>query len=201
MPLKRKEIFNMNHVSFFGKVSSYISTINIINGLVPGSWLDILSGYNADLQTSQINNQKIKSFVSLDHKLNKRLKKQGFTLKEQFINETISLKDVYDNITIVNGLEHLWNPLAILTECFRAMRPNGVLQVIVPTWFGKPILEFIAFTLNGKQEKIEMDDHKTYFDEKSIWPMFVKAGFRPQNIKMKRIKLFCSLYIKATKQA
>jgi hypothetical protein len=33
-----------------------------------------------------------------------------------------------------------------------------------------------------------MDDHKNYFDPKDLWPLLVKAGFRPRNIRCFRHK-------------
>ena len=47
----------------------------------------------------------------------------------------------------------------------------------------------------------EMNDHKMYYDERTLWPMLVHAGFRPRNIKLKRIKAMCSLYALARKDA
>lgn len=44
-----------------------------------------------------------------------------------------------------------------------------------------------------------MNDHKMYYDEKTLWPILVRAGFKPENIRMKRIKFFMSLYAIATK--
>jgi hypothetical protein len=34
----------------------------------------------------------------------------------------------------------------------------------------------------------EMDDHKYYFDPKDLWPLLVRAGFRPRNIRCFRHK-------------
>ena len=33
-----------------------------------------------------------------------------------------------------------------------------------------------------------MNDHKTYYDPRDLWPMLVQAGFRPQDIKVHRHK-------------
>jgi hypothetical protein len=33
-----------------------------------------------------------------------------------------------------------------------------------------------------------MDDHKCYYDPRDLWPMLVRAGFRPQQIHCKRHK-------------
>jgi hypothetical protein len=57
----------------------------------------------------------------------------------------------------------------------------------VPSWLGKRALEFSAFRL-GLSPAEEMDDHKYYFDPKDLWPLLVRAGFRPSNIRCFRHK-------------
>jgi SAM-dependent methyltransferase len=84
-------------------------------------------------------------------------------------------------------LEHLWEPQQALTEMRRILRPGGVCLVNVPSWRGKWFLELSAFRL-GLSPASEMNDHKTYYDPRDLWPMLVQAGFRPQDIKVHRHK-------------
>jgi SAM-dependent methyltransferase len=84
-------------------------------------------------------------------------------------------------------LEHLWEPQQALAEMRRVLRPDGVCLVNVPSWRGKWFLELSAFRL-GLSPADEMNDHKTYYDPRDLWPMLVQAGFRPQDIKVHRHK-------------
>jgi SAM-dependent methyltransferase len=86
-----------------------------------------------------------------------------------------------DVILCVSVLEHLWNPLAVMESCARIIRPGGLCLFNVPSWRGKWFLEFSAFRL-GLSPKEEMDDHKAYYDVKDLWPLIVRAGFRPSDI-------------------
>jgi len=87
-----------------------------------------------------------------------------------------------DVVMCVSVLEHLWDPLPVLQECVRVVRPGGVCLFNVPSWRGKSFLEFSAFRL-GLSPKEEMDDHKTYYDVKDFWPLLVRAGFLPSTIR------------------
>lgn len=82
-------------------------------------------------------------------------------------------------------LEHLWEPLETLEEFPRLLAPGGVCLINVPSWLGKRVLEFVAFRL-GMSNADEIDDHKTYYSPRELWPLLVRAGFVPHNIKCYR---------------
>ena len=92
-----------------------------------------------------------------------------------------------DAIICNNVLEHLSDPDATARELHRMLAPGGVCVVNVPSWRGKWFLELAAFRL-GCASKTEMDDHKTYYDPRDLWPVLVGAGFRPSEIKVVRHK-------------
>jgi SAM-dependent methyltransferase len=86
-----------------------------------------------------------------------------------------------DIVMIVSVLEHLWEPERTLSEIRRILRAGGTCLVNVPSWLGKRYLELSAFKL-GLSPAAEMDDHKTYYDVKDLWPLLVRAGFKPSEI-------------------
>ena len=87
-----------------------------------------------------------------------------------------------DVVLCVSVLEHLCEPLAALLEFRRLLAPGGVCLVNVPSWRGKFFLELAAFRL-GLSPGGEMDDHKMYYDVRDLWPLLVRAGFRPSRIR------------------
>jgi 2-polyprenyl-3-methyl-5-hydroxy-6-metoxy-1,4-benzoquinol methylase len=92
------------------------------------------------------------------------------------------------DIIICNSvLEHLAEPQAALDEFMRLLAPGGMCMVNVPSWRGKWFLEYSAFR-RGTSPAEEMDDHKMYYDPRDLWPMLVKAGFRPSDIRCFRHK-------------
>jgi 2-polyprenyl-3-methyl-5-hydroxy-6-metoxy-1,4-benzoquinol methylase len=92
-----------------------------------------------------------------------------------------------DVVLCLSVLEHLWNPDDALEAFVRILRPGGTCLINVPSWRGKRFLEFSAFRL-GLSPAEEMDDHKRYFDPSDLWPLLVRAGFLPHNIRCFRHK-------------
>ena len=87
-----------------------------------------------------------------------------------------------DVVLCMSVIEHLWEPQETISEFRRLLRPGGVCAINVPSWAGKRALEYSAFKL-GLSPAEEMDDHKTYYDPRDLWPLLVRAGFRPRNIR------------------
>jgi SAM-dependent methyltransferase len=88
----------------------------------------------------------------------------------------------FDVVLCASVLEHLWEPLEALREFRRLVAPGGVCLFNVPSWRGKAALEFSAFRL-GLSPREEMNDHKMYYDVRDFWPLLVRAGFMPENIR------------------
>lgn len=87
-----------------------------------------------------------------------------------------------DVVLCLSVLEHLTEPDRALAEIRRLVAPGGVALLNVPSWRGKWFLETAAFRL-GVAPAEEMDDHKAYYDPRDLWPMLVRAGFRPRHIR------------------
>jgi len=87
-----------------------------------------------------------------------------------------------DVIMCISVLEHLWEPQFALEQFHRLLAPGGTCLLNVPSWRGKRYLELSAFKLK-MSPALEMNDHKMYYDVEDFWPLLVRAGFVPQNIK------------------
>jgi len=106
----------------------------------------------------------------------------------------------FDCVLFISVLEHLHDPLSALRAAFSLLRPDGILLINVPTWRGKIFLEFSAFRL-GFSPKIEMDDHKMYYDKRDLWPLLVQAGFKPSLINLSYHKFGLNLYAIARRES
>jgi SAM-dependent methyltransferase len=92
-----------------------------------------------------------------------------------------------DVVLCMSVVEHLWEPVETLSQFRRLLRPGGACAINVPSWRGKRALEFSAFRL-GLSPACEMDDHKTYYDPRDLWPLLTRAGFVPHGIRCFRHK-------------
>jgi 2-polyprenyl-3-methyl-5-hydroxy-6-metoxy-1,4-benzoquinol methylase len=87
----------------------------------------------------------------------------------------------------ISVVEHLWEPDLMLSELRRVTVPGGLCLISVPTWLDKRALEFSAFKL-GLSTADSVADHKAYYNPRDLWPMLVRAGFRPEHIRCHRYK-------------
>ena len=106
----------------------------------------------------------------------------------------------FDLILIISVLEHLAEPLDALRASYELLAPDGTLLINVPTWVGKFFLELAAFRL-GASPAEEMDDHKMYYGRRDLWPLLVRAGFKPSAIRLRYHKFGLNLFASARKRA
>jgi SAM-dependent methyltransferase len=149
---------------------------------------DVGCGYHATFARSVLD--QVDHAVLLDLAVDRDLKRHPHAeVIEGPLPDTLAqlLTASLDVILCISVLEHLWEPQQALAEMHRIARPGGVCLVNVPSWWGKWFLELSAFRL-GLSPADEMNDHKAYYDPRDLWPLLVRAGFRPQDIRLSRHK-------------
>lgn len=145
---------------------------------------------------------RLKRGVGVDFQIAPELAKHDkFTFFEGTIEETLGrlASQTFDAVLLISVLEHLRDPLFVLEAVRRLLKSSGVLLINVPTWRGKGFLEFSAFRL-GLSPKLEMDDHKMYYDKRDLWPLLVRAGFKPSLIKLRYHKFGLNLFAVARRE-
>jgi SAM-dependent methyltransferase len=159
--------------------------------------LDLGCGYDAALLRSFLD--RLARGVGVDLRVSQEARADArLRFVEATIEEALAgLPDHgFDLVLMISVLEHLWDPLAALREVRRVVRPGGTVLINVPTWRGKSFLEFSAFRL-GTSPACEMDDHKMYYGKRDLWPLLVRAGFRPRDVRMSYHKFGLNLFAAA----
>lgn len=202
MSNREQESYGQHGVSWVDRFGVWLSQRTIRRRLPQRSDLDILElgcGYRATQLLAL--RDRIRHGTGVDFKIAPELlNEKGFSFFEGPIEATLPklAANSFDAVLLISVLEHLTEPVAALQSAALLLRPDGVLLINVPTWRGKFFLEFSAFRL-GLSPKVEMDDHKMYYDQRDLWPLLVRAGFKPSEIKLSYQKFSLNLFAVATK--
>jgi SAM-dependent methyltransferase len=159
--------------------------------------LDLGCGYHATLLHALL--PRLARGVGVDVRVSDAARRGAkLTFVESTIEDALpTMPDQsFDLVLMISVLEHLHDPVAVLREARRVARPGGAVVVNVPTWLGKWFLEFSAFRL-GTSTANEVDDHKMYYGPRELWPLLVRAGFRPREIRMWHHKFGLNLFATA----
>jgi SAM-dependent methyltransferase len=144
---------------------------------------------------------KLKRGIGVDFQIAPELRtREKFTFHEATIEQTLPHLDTesVDIVMLISVLEHLVDPHFVIRSAWRLLKFSGLLLVNVPTWSGKRFLELSAFGL-GLSPRVEIDDHKMYYNKRDLWPMLVRAGFKPSQIRLRYHKFGLNLFAAARK--
>ena len=194
--MSRAESYGERSLTIIDRLGVRLSTRAIKRHLPAGN-LDMLElgcGYHATHLLALAN--RIRHGVGVDVKVAPSLKNlERYSFEEGLIEDILPrLEDSsMDAVLLISVLEHLYDAVSTLGSARRILRPSGVLLINVPTWLGKAFLEMSAFRL-GLSPRLEVDDHKMYYDKRDLWPLLVKAGFKPSRINLHYHKFGLNLF-------
>ena len=145
---------------------------------------------------------KLKRGIGVDFQIAPELQAlERFTFYQGTIEETLPKleSETVDAVLLISVLEHLTEPHFVIQSAWKMLKPSGLLLINVPTWLGKRFLEFSAFRL-GLSSNVEMDDHKMYYGKRDLWPILVRSGFKPSEIRLRYHKFGLNLFAPARKR-
>ncbi len=198
-PVKNTSLGQAQELSLIDRFGRYLSERRILKtlrhrGMDKTVMLDIGCGYDAWILRKCAS--LFASGVAVDVAISNEVKSMdNIRVYERPVENVLPDFDPnYFDIILMNSvLEHLTDPLSILIECRRILKKGGILMINVPTWLGKYFLERSAFFFALSPAE-EIDDHKMYYDKRDLWPMLVRAGFKPSSITMKYHKFRLNLF-------
>ena len=181
------ESYGRKKLTFVDRFGGWLSQRAISRELPNRFDLEVLElgcGYRATQLVAL--SPRLKRGVGVDFQLAPELASlEKFSFHEGTIEEMVVklVAQTFDAVLLISVLEHLRDPLPVIEAVHGLLKPAGVLLINVPTWRGKAFLEFSAFRL-GLSPKVEIDDHKMYYDKHDLWPLLVRAGFKPSQVKL-----------------
>jgi SAM-dependent methyltransferase len=200
---RAQESYGQEKLTFVDRLGVWLSQRAIIRELPERPGLEVLElgcGFRATQLLGLA--PRLRRGVGVDFRIAPELSgRDKFTFHEGTIEETlVELQaERFDAVLLISVLEHLRDPLLVIEAVRGLLKPDGVLLINVPTWRGKRFLEFSAFRL-GLSPKMEMDDHKMYYNKSDLWPLLVRAGFKPSLVKLRYHKFGLNLFAAARRE-
>lgn len=197
MTSRAQEAYGQRGLTWVDRFGVWLSQRAIRRHLPPGNALDVLElgcGYRAAQLLAL--RDRLRAGTGVDFAIAPEIRMEPrLSLLECPIDAALSqlAGRTFDMVLLISVLEHLADAAGTLRSVYPLVRPGGVLLVNVPTWRGKTLLEFSAFRL-GLSPKLEMDDHKMYYNKRDLWPLLVRAGFRPSEIRLSYHKFGLNLF-------
>jgi len=197
------ESYGKKKLTFVDRLGVWLSQRAISRALPERSNLEVLDlgcGFRATQLVAL--EPRLRRGVGVDFQIDPQLQGgDNLTFYQGTIEDALAQlqTQTFDAVLLISVLEHLSDPLSVIQSARGLVKPSGVLLINVPTWRGKDFLEFSAFRL-GLSPKIEMDDHKMYYDKRDLWPLLVRAGFKPSLIKLRYHKFGLSLLAVAQRE-
>ncbi len=186
------EALGKSKLTFVDRVGAYLSLrpiFEVVKRYPQPAVLDIGCGHRAHVLVAL--GDRIGRGVGIDESVEETARASSrLTFLEGNAEQHVGAlpSESFDVVMMISVLEHLWEPVDALKECRRLLRPGGSLIINVPNWAGKVFLEVSAFKL-GMSTADSIDDHKNYYAKRELWPLLVRAGFRPSKIRMRYHKL------------
>lgn len=200
---RAQESYGQRKLTFVDRLGVWLSQRAITRELPERTDLEVLElgcGFRATQLLALA--PRLKRGVGIDFQIAPELQGHDkFTFHESTIEDALVKLSTqsFDAILLISVLEHLRDPLNVIEAVHGMLKPAGVLLINVPTWRGQSFLEFSAFRL-GLSPKIEMDDHKMYYDKRDLWPLLVRAGFKPSLISLRYHKFGLNLFAAARRE-
>ena len=93
----------------------------------------------------------------------------------------------FDYVHVNNVLEHVLNPVSLLKECRRIIKPGGVFFLSVPNGFNDS-LDLIDFWKEEKKPARSKNGHIFFFPDRTLLMLFRQIGFEVETKKTYSLK-------------
>jgi SAM-dependent methyltransferase len=110
--------------------------------------------------------------------------KLGLSFTNQYIGSgaKMSFEDgLFDTVYAGQVLEHVWNPKEVTDECYRVLKPGGVLILDLPHVYS--LSRMFRYTILGEDIIHGNPDHKLFLSKAMLDNLCKKSGFTGVEIR------------------
>jgi 2-polyprenyl-3-methyl-5-hydroxy-6-metoxy-1,4-benzoquinol methylase len=93
----------------------------------------------------------------------------------------------FDYVHVNNVLEHVLDPVSLLRECRRIIKPNGIFYLSVPNGYNDS-LDLIQFCNSEQQPARSKNGHIFFFRDRTLLRLFDEIGFTVEKKKTYSLK-------------
>lgn len=138
-----------------------------------GKLLDIGCGYGHFIEIMKRQGWSVYG-IDLSHKVLLYAKEKGLDVLETSIDDVSFPDEYFDVVTAFYVLEHVTNPLQVLKNIYKMLKPCGILVLRVP--HTTPIIRFLSF-FRIKNNLYDIPYHLFDYSPQTITHLLKKSGF------------------------
>jgi SAM-dependent methyltransferase len=160
---------------YTGKSRSSLRLLDV--GCSSGAFLSAVRSLGIDAEGAEPSPRPVKTALA-----------RGLKVYQGFLEELHLPSESYDVITLMEVVEHVKTPLALLRECRRLLAPAGM--VVIKTGNAD---SWTARRLKERWEYYDMSKHGghiSFFNPGSLKVMARRTGFRPMRIMTRKVMLY-----------
>ena len=150
----------LNNISWKGLLYRRFLVYPVLNKFCNGRVLDVGCGVGQFVKY-----QKAAKGVDVNEDCVKFCKAQGLDVIKMDYDELPFVENSFDTIVLDNVIEHITNPLPLLSECRRVLTNDGTIIVLVP----------------GKKGFKRDSDHKKFYDHIGLRQLIAESNFETMN--------------------
>lgn len=182
-----KERYNLNYDHNFEgnnifKNNILITLIDLLkrHDCHKGKLLDIGSFAGIFLLEAQKEGFEVEGIEVNPHMCQYTREKLGLKVINASINSYEGPHEKYDVITLIDVLEHLYDPLEVIEKCFKSLKPGGLLLIKVPNYRPQKFKQTLA-NLTGINRRGIFSNfgHINQFSPSSLNYLLKKTGLNP----------------------
>lgn len=168
----RSEYFSpvtrMRYETWLSHFEKFKQTKNLLEvGAGNGFFLEIAKENNWNINGTEVSNQCIEE-----------CSKKGIELNKGELENIQYPDNHFDIIVAVELIEHLIDPKSFLKECYRILRPGGLMYITTPNFNS-----ILRYRLKDQYDVISYPNHLMYFTQKTLRKIFEDQGFKTNEIR------------------